>query len=81
MEDFLLGRKKRTVLRGNNSPYLEVTHGVSQGSVLAPIMFLNNLIYKNDIEENITDGTYMNMFADNAKVQRTNRDNVCSKML
>ena len=68
MKDFLEGRKMRTILRGKYSSWLDVTSGVPQGSVLAPVMFL---IYINDIQENITEGSYINMFADDAKIQRS----------
>ncbi len=37
------------------------------GSVPAPIMFL---VYINDINDNIGAGSYMNMFDDDAKIQR-----------
>jgi len=65
MEDFLEGRKMRTVVRGEKSEWREVTSGVPQGSVLAPVMFI---VYINDLTEGIT--SYMNMFADDAKIQR-----------
>ena len=67
MKDFLKGRKMRTVLRGKYSSWKEVTSGVPQGSVLAPIMFL---VYINDIKDSIGNESYMNMFADDAKIQR-----------
>ncbi len=44
---------------------MEVTSGVPQESVLAPIMFV---IYMNDMTEGVT--SYMNMFADDAKLLR-----------
>ena len=68
MQDFLNERKMRTILRGKYSSWREVTSGVPQGSVLAPIMFL---VYINDINENIGTESYLNMFADDAKIQRT----------
>ena len=65
MEDFLEGRKMRTVVRGEKSSWRDVASGVLQGSVLAPIMFI---VYINDLSEGVT--SYMNMFADDAKILR-----------
>ncbi len=66
VKDFFKGRKMRTILRGKYSSWKEVTSGVPQGSVLAPIMFL---VYINDINVNIGNDSYMNMFADDAKIE------------
>ena len=68
MQDFLKEREMRTILRGKYSSSREVTSGVPQGSVLAPIMFL---VYINDINDNISTESYLNMFADDAKIQKT----------
>ena len=57
----------RTVIRGTASQNREVTSGVPQGSVLAPIMFL---VYVNDLGEDLSVNSYINMFADDAKIQR-----------
>ena len=67
MKDFLQGRQMRTVIRGTASENREVTSGVPQGSVLAPIMFI---VYVNDLGENLSKYSYINMFADDAKIQR-----------
>ena len=59
----------RTVIRDNFSTWKEVTSGVPQGSVIAPIMFL---IYVNDMPNGIS--SYMNMFADDAKIMKCIKD-------
>ena len=51
----------RTVIRGTASQDREVTSGVPQGSVLGPIMFL---VYVNDLGDDISKNSYINMFAD-----------------
>ena len=56
-----------TVVRGTASQNREVTSGVPQGSVLAPIMFL---VYVNDLGNDLSENSYINMFADDAKIQR-----------
>ncbi len=61
---FLKNRKMRTILRGKYSTWNEVTT-----VVLAPIMFL---AYINYIKDNIGNGSYINMFADDAKIQEKN---------
>ena len=39
------------------------------------------LIYISDIQENITEGSYINLFADDAKIQRTVKSKECCKEL
>ena len=57
----------KTVIRGTASQNREVTSGVPQGSVLAPIMLL---VYVNDLGEDLSENSYISMFADDAKIQR-----------
>ena len=65
MRNYLDGREMRTIVKGETSDWRNVTSGVPQGSVLAPIMFL---IYINDMPKEIK--SYMSLFADDAKLLR-----------
>ena len=55
----------------DKSEWREVISGVSQGSVLAPIMFL---VYANDMTEGVS--SYISLFADDAKTMK-NRIHKC----
>ena len=59
------GREMRTVIRDTPSSWSTVTIGVTQGSVLLPIIFQ---IQISDIQENLN--SYINLFADDAKLLR-----------
>ena len=65
ISDFLTGREMRTVIRGKKSAWREVTSGVPQGSVLAPLLFA---VYINDMMKGVS--SYMSLFADDAKLMR-----------
>ena len=49
--DFLSNRKQKVVLNGQNSSWTNVHAGLTQGSILDPLLFL---IYINDLSENLT---------------------------
>ena len=49
--DFLSNRKQKVVLNGQNSSWINVHAGLTQGSILDPLLFL---IYVNDLSENLT---------------------------
>ena len=63
MQDYLKDREMRRVIREETSRWRNVTSGVLEGAVLAPIMLQ---IYINDMQCGMT--SYMNMFADDAKL-------------
>ena len=66
LTDFLKLRKQRVVLNGQNSSWSDVLAGVSQGSILGPLLFL---IYVNDL----SDGLQCNskLFADDTSLFAT----------
>ena len=65
IEQWLKDRRQRVVVDGEVSSWKPVLSGVSQGSVLGPILFL---VYINDLEEGVT-GNILK-FADDTKLFR-----------
>src|SRR6266516_733408 len=63
IKEWLKDRKQRVVLNGEASSWIEVISGVSQGSVLGPVLFI---IYINDIDENIV--SRIRIFNDDTKM-------------
>ena len=61
--DFLKDRKQRVVLNEKNSSWANVKAGVSQGSILSPLLFL---IYINDLSDNLS--TNVKLFADDTSL-------------
>jgi len=67
IRSFLLGRQQRVLVNGEKSEWKNVTSGISQGSVLGPILFV---LYINDMPEVTSIGTETYMFTDDTKVFR-----------
>ena len=65
IEQWLTDRRQRVVVDGEVSNWKSVLSGVSQGSVLGPILFL---IYINDLDDSITSNVLK--FADDTKLFR-----------
>ena len=56
-------RSQKVVLNGKSSDSAKVTSGISQGSVLGPLLFL---VFINDLPEVIL--VFIKLFADDAKI-------------
>ena len=72
-KNYLHTRKQRVVLNGTHSDYSIIESGVSQGSVLGPLLFL---IYIDDLEKNIKSN--INFFSDDTMVFSIIKDPVIS---
>ena len=70
---FLENRQQRVVLNGSSSAFYPIESGVSQGSVLGPLLFL---IYINDLEVNIK--SRVKFFADDTMLFSIVHDPVLS---
>ena len=68
IREWLDGRKQRTVLNRESSPWQEVLSGVPQGSVLGPLAFV---IFINDIDATSRDISMISKFADDTKCGQT----------
>ena len=65
IEKFLVGRRQRVGVAGSFSEWAPVLSGITQGSVLGPVLFV---CYINDLPEAITSIVYM--YADDTKIFR-----------
>ena len=75
IKNFLIGRQQCVVLNNSKSNWITVTSGVSQGSVLGPLLFTS---YVNDILS-ITNSLLL--FADDIKVFRSIKDSCDTTVL
>jgi len=71
MESYLRIRYQRVVINDYSSTWKEVQHGVPQGSVLGPLLFL---IYINDLSKSISDKSIPILFADDTSFIITHHD-------
>lgn len=65
IETWLVGRKQRVVLNGQQSEWAEVKSGVPQGTVLAPLLFI---IFVNSLDNNLSSRLWK--FADDIKLAK-----------
>ena len=75
MKHFLTNRKQRVVLNGQSSSWTNVKAGVSQGSILGPLLFL---IYINDLADGLSSNT--KLLADDASVFYVIHDSVITTL-
>jgi hypothetical protein len=77
VESYLRNRYQRVVINARNnsngyfSKWEEVQHGIPQGSVLGPLLFL---IYVNDLSKSVSDKSSPILFADDTSFIIANRD-------
>ena len=69
LKDYLVGRKQRVVLNGQESEWEQMMSGVPEGSVLGLLIFL---IYINDLTDNISSS--IKLFADDSFIFSRVRD-------
>ena len=67
--DFLKNRKQRDTLNGQSSSWTNVNAGISQGSVLGPLLFL---IYINDLPDGLSSNA--KLFADHTSLFSVGHD-------
>ena len=78
MESFLFNRTQTVTVDGKESNELHVKSGVPQGTVLGPLLFL---IYINDINDDLTPGTKLRLFADDSFLYRQIKSKTDSMIL
>ena len=67
LKDYLSNRHQRVLINGSRSDYLPVSSGVPQGSILGPLLFI---LFIDDICDEISEGTNLELYADDTKLWR-----------
>ena len=67
IKSYLTDRKQFVVVDGSSSESLQVLSGVPQGSVLGPLLFV---VYINDVVQQISNQSKINLFADDIALYR-----------
>ena len=67
IEAFLNNGRHRVIVNGEESKWRNVTSGISQGTILCPILFVLNI---NDLAENIENNSALYLFTDDTKIFR-----------
>ena len=75
-KSYLFNRKQYVSYNGSQSYQLNCKHGVQQGSVLGPLLFI---IYTNDLPDCV-DQAEIILFADDTTIYITNLNNLCLSM-
>ncbi len=70
ISSYLTNRSQLVVVDGTSSPTLPVLSGVPQGSVLGPLLFL---VFINDVTTQVSEGSFLSLFADDMALYRTIR--------
>ena len=65
LTDYLLNRKIRVVINGQDAPWVDTNAGVPHGSILGPLLFL---VFINDVVNGID--TDVNLFADDTSIMK-----------
>ena len=78
IQSFLSNRSQKVIVEGMASSPKPVLSGVPQGTVLGPLLFL---VYINDINEGLSQGTKIKLFADDSLLYRTIKTPLDAKIL